>query len=276
MGHFHLALWHKTFAESRWLLVASCLLMLVFHALFVWMTGLIDLSMLRMFLTTGIKLDVANLFPVPIETVTTPGGMICLAYVHPLVLLTLTVWGIARGSDVVSGELDRGTLEFILAQPIRRLEVLWAHLVLDTLGVVVIALACWAGTCLGIVLMELELSVTAYLLPATNLAALGFCLGGLASMISSWHRYRWRTIAWMGGLFAVQLLMKVVAQTDPRMSWLAYFTLFGAFEPELFVGLTKEKLLLSLPYNGVLLALGAAAYAIAGVVLSRRDLPAPL
>ena len=40
--------------------------------------------------------------------------------VDPVVVLTATVWGVTRGSDAVSGQLERGTLEMILAQPVRR------------------------------------------------------------------------------------------------------------------------------------------------------------
>ena len=37
------------------------------------------------------------------------------------------MFAIARGSDVVSGELGRGTLEMLLAQPVSRLQVLYTQ-----------------------------------------------------------------------------------------------------------------------------------------------------
>ena len=46
-----------------------------------------------------------------------------LAFVDPVVVLAATVWGITRGSDAVSGQLERGTMEMVLASPVRRTAV---------------------------------------------------------------------------------------------------------------------------------------------------------
>ena len=48
-------------------------------------------------------------------------------YVHPLVLFSAVIWAIMRGSDCVSGEIGRGTMEMLLAQPVRRTSLYTAH-----------------------------------------------------------------------------------------------------------------------------------------------------
>ncbi|MBI1902384.1 MAG: ABC transporter permease subunit [Planctomycetia bacterium] len=275
------ALWGKTIAESRRLFLACAALLLVFNALFVWLTSLIDLGMLKFFLQFGIKLNIQGLLPVPIESMATPEGMIAVAYAHPLVLFTMTVWAIARGSDAVSGEVDRGTMEFLLAQPIRRSSIVAVAAIVTSAGAVLLGLACWLGTWLGIHLVKAEANASSFLLPAVNLASLAVFLGGLATFVSAFQRYRWRAIGWMGGIYAVELILKVAAQmlkssgeeTAHFGDWLMFTTFFGAYEPERFV---QWQPLMAVEFNGVLLGMGAAAYVGAGIVFCRRDLPAPL
>ena len=77
---------------------------------------------------------VKKLMPVPIEVLASERGRLAFAYDHPLVALTMTVWAFARGSDAVSGELNRGTLEMVLAQPVRRTTVLLTHAAVTVAG----------------------------------------------------------------------------------------------------------------------------------------------
>lgn len=270
------ALWSKAWFDARLLLFGCMGLMFVFHAIFVWLAGLIDLSALQVFLKYGIKLDMQAMMPVPLEAITSPGGMITLAYVHPLVMFTITVWALTRGSDVVSGELDRGTMELLAAQPVPRMALLTAPAAITALGCLLIPAACWLGTCLGVWLVEAPADPRSFLPAAVNLAAFALFLSGLTMAFSAVQRFRWRTIAWVGGLYAVQLTIKIVSQMSPPLAWLKYLTFFTPFEPSAFMGLEGVDWVLAAQYSGLLAALGLTGFAAAGAVFVRRDLPAPV
>ena len=62
--------------------------------------------------------------PVDLDQLLTFPGRIAIFFVEPAVLFIVCLWAIARGSDVVSGEVDRGTMEMLLAQPVSRLLIL--------------------------------------------------------------------------------------------------------------------------------------------------------
>lgn len=64
-----------------------------------------------------------RLSSVPFADIATHSGRVALALVDPVVVLAATVWGITRGSDAVSGQLERGTMEMVLAQPVSRTAV---------------------------------------------------------------------------------------------------------------------------------------------------------
>src|SRR5437667_4519235 len=57
--------------------------------------------------------------------------VLSIGYVHPLMQIIFCIWAIGRATSAVAGEIDRGTMELLLAQPIRRPSILLAHLVVD-------------------------------------------------------------------------------------------------------------------------------------------------
>jgi len=62
----------------------------------------------------------------------------------------LAGWAIVRGSDVVSGELSRGTMEMLLAQPVCRRDVYLRHAKYTVLGLLVLSLMLWLGMSVGV------------------------------------------------------------------------------------------------------------------------------
>ena len=46
-----------------------------------------------------------------------------IGYVHPLMQIIFGIWAIGRAAGALAGELDRGTMELLLAQPIARWKV---------------------------------------------------------------------------------------------------------------------------------------------------------
>jgi ABC-2 type transport system permease protein len=209
-------------------------------------------------------------------------GMLSMVYVDPVVLFTLTVYAIARGSDAVSGPLDRGTMEMVLAQPVRRITVFAAHNAVTWGGAVIMALAGWLGTWVGLQLITLPLkppeviSASQFLPGVLNALAFTIFLSTLAALVSSFHRYRWQTISWVGGFFIVQLIIKVVSRASPTLDWLVYTTFFGAYEPSVLAAQPATALELSLRYDGLFFGLAGVAFALGAVIFCRRDLPAPL
>ncbi|HEY5314166.1 MAG TPA: ABC transporter permease subunit, partial [Pirellulales bacterium] len=77
--------------------------------------------------------------------ITRAADMMSIGYVHPLVQTILCVWAVGRSSGAVAGELDRGTMELLLAQPVPRRNLILAHLCVDWLTIPVLCLSMWAG-----------------------------------------------------------------------------------------------------------------------------------
>jgi ABC-2 type transport system permease protein len=76
--------------------------------------------------------------------------MASIGYVHPLVQTIFCIWAIGRASGAIAGEIDRGTMELLLAQPLARFRLVVAHLFVDAITIPILCLCLWTGTCVGV------------------------------------------------------------------------------------------------------------------------------
>jgi ABC-2 type transport system permease protein len=259
----------KYFQEAQWLLLALGGVLVLFPWLRIWTISQFDLSA---FAPVIDQLKTFERFaPIPLEQFLTYEGVIGLTFSEPVVILCILVWSISRGSDVVSGELNRGSMEMLLAQPISRGQLMLAHGLVSIAGLGLLVAATWAGVWFGIgtnavpvqigglwrvpflnwevplpwveprlimrPLSELVDSVT-FLPASVNLFSFGFFVWTLAVRFSSIDHFRWRTIGCVLAVYVGQFLMFLLSRADRRFDWLKYFTFFSAYEPDRIVQLS--------------------------------------
>jgi ABC-2 type transport system permease protein len=75
--------------------------------------------------------------------------LLSIGYVHPLMIILFCVWAIGRAAGAIAGEIDRGTMELLLAQPLARSRLILAHLLLDVITIPILCLSLWAGNFIG-------------------------------------------------------------------------------------------------------------------------------
>src|SRR5262249_36630933 len=64
--------------------------------------------------------------------------VLSIGYVHPLMQLVFGIWAIGRAAGALAGEMDRGTMELLLAQPVSRRQVVLTHLAVDLVTIPVV------------------------------------------------------------------------------------------------------------------------------------------
>jgi ABC-2 type transport system permease protein len=233
--------------------------------------------------------------------------MLSVGYVHPLVITILCIWAIGRSSGAIAGEIDRGTMELLLAQPLRRSRLIAAHFCIDLLTIPLLCLSLWAGTFLGVFLVgPIELSSedlkrfpfpvhinpeALRLDPATfgpglwNVAALVFAVSGYTLWLSAAGRFRWKVLGTAVFITLLQFLINVVGQLWETVGVLRPFTVFYYYQPQQIVLAQRWSVDLgkvwsnghwSLNVLAVLVAVGFVGYGMALWTFTRRDLPAPL
>ena len=148
----------KSILEGRLLLGACTTTMLVFCWTRVWVVSQFDMGRFE----TVIEQfrDWERFSPVPFEHLITVTGRIAMAYDEPILILCICLWVIARGSDCISGEIGRGTMEMLLAQPVSRVQVLWSQASVTIAGLALLAATSWFGLYLGIQTNTIKESVS--------------------------------------------------------------------------------------------------------------------
>ncbi len=232
--------------------------------------------------------------------------VLSIGYVHPLMQVVLSLWAIGRAAGALAGEIDRGTMELLLAQPIRRSFLVLAHLIVDLVAIPCLCISLWAGLYLGtifvgplqpdvdmykdfpVVLQEidpavLEMDVRSFGWPLVNVGALMFALSGLTMALSSLERSRWRVIGGASAVLVLLFVFNIIGQIWESAAILRPLSLFYYYQPQNIAlrgvwtvslepwGLDAEVLAV-----GVLFALGVIGYVIALRVFMNRDIPAPL
>jgi ABC-2 type transport system permease protein len=224
--------------------------------------------------------------------------MLSVGYVHPLVITIFCIWSIGRASGAIAGEIDRGTMELLLAQPTPRYRVVLAHLIVDVLTIPVLCLGMWGGTWLGLWsfgMLDTHADISNpkfanpwYFVPGlVNAAALMFAITGFTLWLSSLGRFRARVMGLAVLIVLVQYLLNVIGQMLDWFKWLRPFTVFYYYQPQLIILQGKWWVDLGDVWNNgqplfaifpvaVLFLVGASGYGLAFWTFSRRDLPAPL
>jgi ABC-2 type transport system permease protein len=224
--------------------------------------------------------------------------VLSIGYVHPLTQTILCVWAVGRASGAIAGEIDRGTMELLLAQPMARSRLILAHFGIDVVVIPLLCLSLWAGSWLGIAtfghvesgappaLGKLAVNPMVLLPALTNVAALLFAVSGYSLWLSARGRFRWRVLGVAVLVTLVQFLVNVIGQLWDGVEALRPFTVFYYYQPQQIIlhqrwtvelgqawGLSRP---IAVNVIAVLVLVGAAGYGLALWTFRRRDLPAPL
>jgi ABC-2 type transport system permease protein len=219
-----------------------------------------------------------------------------IGYIHPLTQTILCVWALGRAAGAIAGEIDRGTMELLLAQPLPRYRLVLAHLCMDAITIPLVCLSLLTGNFLGSWLVGLReigprnelgplLNPAMFLSALANVAAFVFALSGFTMWLSSRGRFRSRVLGSAVFIVLVQFLINVVGQLWVTVAYLRPFTVFYYYQPQQIILHDDWSVDLGTVWNGVAIHLnvivvlamvGVIGYALAFWTFCRRDLPAPL
>ena len=191
-----------------------------------------------------------------------PNDFLAVELLHPVVLILTALWAVGRAGSAIAGELDRGTMELLMSQPVPRNRLILAHLIVDAVTIPVVCLSVIAGTQFGLwvvgpfevnyavldPLLEklpefargmvktgppvLEVSAERQGWGVLNLAALMFAVSGMTLAVSALTRSRWKAVgvAALGGL--TMFIANVLGQLWDEASFVRPFTVFYYYQPQ--------------------------------------------
>jgi ABC-2 type transport system permease protein len=263
----------KCLLEARLLFAATAALLFAFCWVRVFIVSRLQMSQFAAIIEQ-VWDQFKDFSPVPLDQLLSYTGRIAIGYNEPIVVFGISIFAIARGSDAVSGELNRGTLEMLLAQPVSRLQVLYTQALVTLSCLVLLCGLTWLGTTTGIyttrvkedppppslrlpggfkiplplrstekvlVPMRERTQPRYFLAGAANLLCLGVALAGFSTLVSAFDRYRWRTIGIVVGAYVLMLVLKILGAAIAEVAWLQQLSLFTAYEPQRFISIAAHE-----------------------------------
>ena len=264
----------RNYVRQSLLLFSSCALALfAFAWVRVWVVSLLDMGQFQTILDQFREFE--RFAPVSFDSLFTYTGRVGLTYDEPIVVMCTVIWCISRGSDVVSGELGRGTLEMLLSQPVSRRQLLLSHACVSITGLALLCLCVWGGIAVGVAVTEVSetlpppsirvpyldvdvplqfgppvqesvaladrVEVATYAAPTFTLFCFGFFVLGLSTLWSCMDRYRWRTVGGVVGIYILQFVMYGLGKAAEQVDWLQSLSFFSCYRAQKLVALAAEK-----------------------------------
>lgn len=293
----------KYINESLLLWLACAVMLVVFSWVRVWIVCQFELQRFEAFLDQLKPFE--KFSPVPLSQLLTYAGSLAMTFDEPVLILCILVWSIARGTDVVSGEINRGTLELLLSLPISRVRLMALHATVCIGGLIGLCSCAWLGLYLGIQTMSVKETVTpkielsipyipvkiplqtgesrvtrvalservdpeVFMPAAVNLFGFGFVVLSFSVLCSSFDRFRWRTIGIVVSTYVIQLLLFLLSKSAPATEFCAGLTFFSCYQPDAIVQLQRVESgsTWALTSSASILPLGLGPIGVTGVLIA--------
>lgn len=184
--------------------------------------------------------------------------------IAPLLFL---VYAIGRGNAAVAGEESRGTLDLLLAHPVKRWRIIIEHALAIGVGLSVISLALWGGLVAGAGVVDVEFDWSAAALATAMSGLLGMAYGALALALGSQTGNPGIAI---GVSAAAGIGLFFLHSLAPLVDWLEPARVLSPF----YYAVGHSVMLdgFNLPYALILIGLSIGLIGIATIAFSRRDI----
>ncbi len=196
---------------------------------------------------------------------------VCMAN-HPLVLLTLLGWAVARASAAVSGEIERGTLDLTLTRPVRRSTYLGSQLLVALLVFCLLGAALVAGHVVSPLFFPIKNPprIIGHLPSFMMLVGLGLSIFGYTLAFSARDLSRARAGMLGLGVTLGGIAGIIFSRQLEGYEWLADLSVFQYYAP---VGISIEWGRETSQDLAVLYGVFAVGLLISFILFLRRDLP---
>lgn len=196
-------------------------------------------------------------------------GLILIGYQHPLVLFLYLLFAVGVPTTLLTGEVQKGTMELILSRPATKTQVYVCASMLTLAGMFALVLVMFLGTVTATHLYDFgqPIPLDLFFRIAVNGGLVAGAAGAIALLAAGALAGRNRAVGVTVAVLVLQYFAWIVAQWWPRLSFLKPATLFYYS--------SSVKLAYGWPLRdmGVLLLIILAGAVIGGIVWQRRDLP---
>jgi beta-exotoxin I transport system permease protein len=267
----NLALVGKTARDHRWTLLLTTVAVTLFPVVVMNAFLSFPWEMMQQFLKVPF---VATMIRVLTGTemadgfnITALGGFV---FVHPVMLTVTWAFIIVLSTGSLSGEVDSGTADILLALPVSR----WSTYVSVTcwtfLCCPLLALCIWGGLWIAVrtTTMPEVMDLWRFRFVVVNCCCLMWAVAGLASLVSAVSSRRGKATGVVFAILIVSFLLNWLAAFWPAVEHVSLLGVLRYFRPLVILRDARIN-----PVDiSVLLAAAGVTWSIGGIVFARRDI----
>jgi ABC-2 type transport system permease protein len=175
---------------------------------------------------------------------------------------------ISRAGQALAGEIEKGTMSFMLMLPISRLKLYFGKYLSGMVAIVLFVIATVLGEIPIAAAFGLKYPIKGTLFLAVLGLAFAWAIYALSFAISAAVSERSKMYFAMGGLAILMYVADIVSKLKPDLNWIGKLSLFHYFEVNEFLVLGQFKALDIV----VFMALAAVATIIGAVIFMKRDI----
>lgn len=158
-------------------------------------------------------------------------GFITLEYLSNMWVIIMAVFAIGTGANALSGEIERGTMELLLAQPITRRSVVVSRHFYFSLALIGLIVAALAPIAVGASLVGGEINYHGLL--AVGILAFFFygAIGSYTFMFSSMFNSRGMSISLASGVIIFAYALDLLSKFNDTVNNFHFLSLFDYYDP---------------------------------------------
>ncbi len=145
-----------------------------------------------------------------IEDYSTPVGYFSAELYSFMVPLLFLIFGIGFGAGAIAGEEEKGTMDFLLANPIPRWSVVVAKFVAMTAGMLLLGLFFWAGMAVCVLVIDIDISLLKIAEATFGALMVALVFSTLALFLGSLKGNRGMALGLSGGLGVLAYLLNAL------------------------------------------------------------------
>ena len=267
-----LALITKTIRQNR----TTILVYIIISALLMWMYVAFFPSMLEESekfseAFSAYPDDIFKAFGVDIETIfMSMEGFIAaenFSILWPIMVIILTTM---LGGSAIAGEIDKGTIEVLLSQPVSRLKIYFSKFIAGVSVILIFTLGSIFSIVPFALLHDVKIDLSAYV----NVSIIGFLFGltifSLSTMFSSMLSSRGKTASLTAGMMIVFYALNLISSFKESVENIKYLSLFYYYDYS--AALLENKV--SLQNVSVFLGISIVCVVMGAVIFEKRDVAA--
>ena len=196
-------------------------------------------------------------------------ALLTIGYQHPFVMFLYMLYAVGTPTGLLTGEVQRGTMELILSRPVTKTQVYLCAMILTLAGMFALVTVMFLGTVAAVQIYEFSepIPLNLFFRIAVNAGLLAGTFGAFALLCAAAFGRLYSAIGVAVAFLTINYFVAIVAEWWPTLHFLRKATLFYL--------IYYSNLWLAWPVENMakLAAILIAAAATGAVVWRRRDLP---